>query len=176
MPPDVPARPTGPPLGLRLARTAKAVSRAFDDALAEAGGSRPSWLVLMSLMRGSVANQRELADAVGIRGATLTQHLNTMEADGLLTRRRDPRNRRVHLVELTEDGEAAFHRMREAAVTFDRRLRGDLDDAEITELERLLDRLHTHVAETDPPDSPAPQRDCPPRPDEKPDAHDSGLR
>ena len=31
-----------------------------------------------------------------------------MEADGLLTRRRDPANRRVHVVELTAAGDAAF--------------------------------------------------------------------
>lgn len=142
----MPPPPGGPPLGLRLANTAKAVSQAFDDALAAAGGSRPSWLVLMSLKARSVANQRELAAAVGIRGATLTQHLNTMESDGLLTRRRDPNNRRVHLVELTEKGEAAFFRMREAAATFDRQLRTGLADDDIAALERLLACLHDNVA------------------------------
>lgn len=147
----MPAPPPGPPLGLHLANTAKAVSQAFDDALAEAGGSRSSWLVLMSLKTRSVPNQRELATAVGIQGATLTQHLNTMENHGLLTRRRDPDNRRVHLVELTEHGEAAFHRMREAAAAFDRRLRADLDQNDIANLEHLLGRLHDNA--THQPDS-----------------------
>lgn len=100
----------------------------------------------MSLKARSVANQRELAAAVGIQGATLTQHLNTMESDGLLTRRRDPDNRRVHLVELTEKGEAAFFRMREAAITFDRQLRTGLADDDIAALERLLTCLHDNVA------------------------------
>ncbi len=94
-------RPEAVPLGLRLARAAKAVSRAFDDALAEAGGSRPTWLVLVSLKGKPVASQRELAEAIGIRGPTLTHHLDVMESAGLVTRRRDPGNRRVHLVELT---------------------------------------------------------------------------
>lgn len=141
----MPPPPTGPPLGLRLANTAKAVSQAFDEALAAAGGSRPSWLVLMSLKTRPLASQRELAAAVGIQGATLTQHLNSMESDGLVTRRRDPANRRVHLVELTEQGERAFHRMREAAVTFDRRLRTGLDRDDVTQLELLLDRLRANV-------------------------------
>jgi MarR family transcriptional regulator for hemolysin len=35
-------RPSQPPIGLLLARTAKAVSRAFDDALTAAGGSLPT--------------------------------------------------------------------------------------------------------------------------------------
>ncbi|MDQ2882059.1 MAG: MarR family winged helix-turn-helix transcriptional regulator [Actinomycetota bacterium] len=121
-------RPATPPIGLRLASTAKAVSRAFDDALAAAGGSLPSWLVLISLKTQHLATQRALAAAVGIQDATLTHHLNAMEAEGLVTRRRDPTNRRVHLVELTEHGETAFHRMRTAAVTFDKRLRTGLRD------------------------------------------------
>ncbi|HEY2173633.1 MAG TPA: MarR family transcriptional regulator, partial [Mycobacteriales bacterium] len=101
-------RPTRPPLGLELARTAKVVSRAFDDALTRAGGSQPVWLVLISLKSRQLANQRELAEAVGIQGATLTHHLNAMESAGLVTRRRDPDNRRVHLVELTAAGDALF--------------------------------------------------------------------
>lgn len=134
------------PLGLTLAQTAKVVGRAFDDALAAAGGSTPVWLVLITLKTRPVSNQREIAEAVGIQGATLTHHLNAMESDGLLTRRRDPSNRRVHRVELTDAGEAMFHRLREAAVAFDRRLHGDLTDAEVSRFEHILARLRENVA------------------------------
>jgi MarR family transcriptional regulator for hemolysin len=122
------------------------VSRAFDDALAEAGGSVPVWLVLISLKSQQVRNQRELAEAVGIREATLTHHLNAMDEQGLITRRRDPANRRVHQVELTEAGEAAFQRMRGAATAFDQRLRSGLSGDEVSQLETLLGRLAANVA------------------------------
>ena len=70
--PDPPAGPPArPPLGLHLARVAKEITRAFDDALSEAGGSQPIWLVLISLKTRRLASQRELADAVGIGEATL---------------------------------------------------------------------------------------------------------
>ncbi|WP_167668598.1 MarR family winged helix-turn-helix transcriptional regulator [Saccharomonospora xinjiangensis] len=139
------APPHGPPLGLRLSRTAKAVSEAFDAALAEVGGSRPAWLILMSLKAGAGPSQRHLAETIGIRGATLTQHLANLERRGLLTRRRDPGNRRVHVVALTAEGEAAFRRMRDAAVAFDRRLRSGLDAEQTDTLEALLDRLRDNV-------------------------------
>lgn len=138
-------RPSRPPIGLHLARAARSVSRAFDDALAQAGGSVPVWLVLISLKSQQLNNQRELAEAVGIREATLTHHLNAMDEQGLITRRRDPANRRVHLVELTELGEAAFHRMRGAAVAFDEKLRVGFSDDEVASLESLLSRLETNV-------------------------------
>jgi MarR family transcriptional regulator, transcriptional regulator for hemolysin len=130
------------------------VSRAFDDALGEAGGSLPVWLVLLNTKAGRLANQRELAEAVGVREATLTHHLNAMEADGLLTRRRDENNRRIHVIELTDAGEAAFLRLREAAVAFDRRLRHGVAGDDVVLLEGLLGRLAANVGATAPDDDP----------------------
>ena len=124
-----------------LTRVSRIVSRAFDDALAEAGGSLPVWLVLISLKSGQLASQRKLADAVGIQGATLTHHLNAMESAGLVTRRRDPDNRRLHLVELTPQGDALFFRMRDAAAAFDERLRTGLSQPDVDRLDELLARL-----------------------------------
>src|ERR1700737_198595 len=111
------------PIGLQVTRTAKLVARAFDDALAEVGGSLPAWFVLVSIKAHRHGIQRDLADAIGIEGPTLTHHLNRMETDGLVTRRRDPKNRRIHRVEVTPEGEAMFHRLRRCVTAFDHRLR-----------------------------------------------------
>ena len=108
---DMPA-PFPLPIGLRLSQAARAVERAFDEALGEAGGTLPVWLILLNLKIRKPANQRELAEAVGVREATLTHHLNAMDARGLVTRTRDAANRRVQVVALTEAGEAAFGEMR----------------------------------------------------------------
>jgi MarR family transcriptional regulator, transcriptional regulator for hemolysin len=140
----VPA-PTTPPLGLQLAGTAKAVRRAFEDALAAGGGSLPEWLILVSVKSQDPSNQRDLAAAVGITAATLTHHLNAMEADGLLVRRRDPTNRRIQHVELTTAGEATFNHLRDAATAFDRQLRSGLNKADTNALSTLLQRLHDNV-------------------------------
>jgi MarR family transcriptional regulator, transcriptional regulator for hemolysin len=121
------------------------VGRAFDDALTQAGGSLPVWLVLLNVKTRRLANQRELAVAVGVREATLTHHLNAMEGDGLLTRRRDEVNRRIHVVELTDAGEALFLRLRDAAQAFDRRLRAGITAQESAALEALLNRLAANV-------------------------------
>ena len=137
--------PEHQPVGLHLARVARDVGRAFDAALASAGGSLPVWLVLISLKSRDLANQRALATAVGIQEATLTHHLNAMEAAGLITRRRDPGNRRVHVVEPTEEGDALFVRLREAAVAFDSQLRSGLSHGDIERFTGLLDRLHDNV-------------------------------
>jgi MarR family transcriptional regulator for hemolysin len=133
------------PVGLRLTRASRVVGRAFDEALAEAGGSLPVWLVLLNLKIHPSTNQRELAGAVGIREATLTHHLNAMENDGLLTRRRDPNNRRIHIIEPSEAGDSLFLRLRGAAQSFDGRLRQGFSERDLGQLDRLLSLLVDNV-------------------------------
>lgn len=134
------------PIGLRLNQAARAVERAFDDALAEADGTLPVWLILLNLKIHRPANQRELAEAVGVREATLTHHLNTLDGRGLLTRTRDAANRRIQVVALTEAGEAAFLRLRDAALAFDTKLRAGLTDQDVAALSTLLAKLAANVS------------------------------
>ena len=141
--------PEQEPIGLRLTRVAKTVSRAFDAALAEAGGSLPIWLILVSLKARAHGAQRDIADAIGIEGATLTHHLNKMETAGLVTRRRDPDNRRVHHVELTDAGEELFGTLLQRVIAFDRQLRAGFADQDLTQLRRLLEHLATNTISRD---------------------------
>ncbi|HEV7210322.1 MAG TPA: MarR family winged helix-turn-helix transcriptional regulator [Blastococcus sp.] len=133
--------PSDLPVGLLVSRTAKALSRAFDEALTAAGGSTATWLVLSALQAGPHRTQGELAETVGVRQPTLIHHLDGMERAGFVTRNRAPGNRRVQRVQPTEAGEALFLRLRRAAGSFDGRLRAGLDDAEVAELRRLLAQL-----------------------------------
>ena len=139
--------PTAEPLGLALTRTAKLVGRAFDQALAAVDGTLPTWAILASLKAAKHGKQQDIAEQVGIEGATLTHHLNRLERDGLVSRARDPQNRRIHRILLTEAGEQAFFRMLSAVQEFDRQLRAGLSEDEASSLRSVLDRLQTNVTE-----------------------------
>jgi MarR family transcriptional regulator, transcriptional regulator for hemolysin len=130
---------------LALANTAKRLSRAFDDALADAGGSRPVWLILLALKGQRPETQRELAAAVGVEGATLTHHLDGMERAGLVSRERLPENRRVQRVELTAKGEKAFLRLRDAAVAYDALLREGVAERDLERMRTVLRRMEENV-------------------------------
>jgi MarR family transcriptional regulator, transcriptional regulator for hemolysin len=138
-------RPTGMPIGLRLADVARDVSRAFDESLTSVGGSRSVWMVLLALKSGAAASQQQIADHIGIRGATLTHHLSGMEERGLVVRTREPGDRRTQVVRLTDEGEALFLAMAGAAQEFDARLRRGLKAAEVAQLDALLQRLHANA-------------------------------
>ena len=133
--------PVFPPIGLRLSRTAHAVSQAFERAMAEAGGSASSWQVLLLVRSEQWGTQSKLAEAMGVSSATVTHHLNALETQGLVRRWRDDANRRVQQVELTDAGLALFDRLREVALAHDARLRGLLTKQEVEELSRLLRKL-----------------------------------
>ncbi len=133
-------------LGLLVGRVAKELSRAFDDVLVAAGGSAPTWQVLRALAAGDHRTQAGLAEAIGVRQPTLTHHLDGLERAGLVTRDRDPANRRVQQVRLTAQGEAVFLRLRRAAAAFDGLLHAGLDDADVAQLRRLLTQLSDNVA------------------------------
>src|SRR3954452_22312956 len=112
-------RPTGLPIGLRLADVARDVGRAFDEALSSVGGSRPVWMVLLALKSGAAASQQEIADHIGIRGATLTHHLSGMEERGLVVRTREPGDRRTQVEPLTDEGDQLFATLAGPAREFD---------------------------------------------------------
>jgi MarR family transcriptional regulator for hemolysin len=145
--PSPPGPPSAPPIGFVLSQVSKAVARAFDEAMTQAGGSLSTWLVLRSLMPGGHQPQSELAQAVGVQGPTLTHHLNGLEEQGLITRTRDKADRRAHQVTLTAEGRARFLTLRQTAERFDARLRGDLSGEEVDLLRGLLHRLRANVAD-----------------------------
>jgi MarR family transcriptional regulator for hemolysin len=142
----VPA-PRETPIGLLTSQVGRVLEQAFDDALAAAGGSRPSWLILLSIISGAARTQAGIAEHIGISGPTLVHHLDRLEAAGLVRRDIDPQNRRLRTLTLTDDGRAAFLGMREAALAFDTRLRAGLSDAQLATLRRLLTRLRANATE-----------------------------
>lgn len=133
------------PIGLDVTRTGRVLSLQFNDALAVAGGSLPQWLILTALKRGDHTMQRDIAATIGIEGATLTHHLNRMEADGLVRRERAADNRRNQRVVLTPAGEALFAKLLRTVVAFDQQLCAGLSDRELTTIHKLLARLRANA-------------------------------
>jgi MarR family transcriptional regulator, transcriptional regulator for hemolysin len=138
-------RPDGPPIGLLLATTSKAVGRAFNDALVARGGSIPIWLILNALKHEPRRSQLELARAVGIEGPTMTRHLDGLEQAGLVERRREAVDRRTVQVQLTRAGHTLHGRLLKAVIAFNQRLRTGLSRDDVEMLRRLLGQLRENV-------------------------------
>ena len=138
-------RPRGTPIGLQLARASKTVGRAFNEVLAEVGGSLPVWLILTTLRGDAHPSQQQLARSVGIEGPTLTRHLDQLEAAGLVRRVPHPADRRAVRVEPTEAGLALQARMLDVVIAFNRRLTAGLTENDLARLGELLEALEANV-------------------------------
>ena len=80
------APPVVEPIGLFIGRHARALGGRSTTRLPRPRGTLPAWLVLASVKGARHGMQRQVAADVGIDGATVTHHLNRMEAAGLVTR------------------------------------------------------------------------------------------
>jgi MarR family transcriptional regulator for hemolysin len=125
---------------------ARQLQRAFDEELVHVGGSLSTWVVLATLKGQQHAMQRDLAARAGIDPATMTHHLNRLEASGMVVRTRSPGNRRNQTVELAPAGEALFARMVRGVVAFDGRLRQGRNEQETDAFRATLDRLAANVS------------------------------
>jgi MarR family transcriptional regulator for hemolysin len=136
-------------LGRQLWLTHKSVRELLDGALAQHGGSLQTWVLLKTLASEPNLSHRELSDRMMVSGATLTHHLDRLEADGLLQRTRDLHDRRVVRVDLTPAGKQRAVELESIADGLDLRLRSLLGEADATRLRRLLQRLDDKLLERD---------------------------
>lgn len=131
-------------LARQLAFTHKAVRAEFDQRLADAGGSLSTWIVLRSAGESGLS-QRELADRMGVEGPTLVRHLDRLEKEGLIERRRDPVDRRVTRIAVTGAGTALLERLAAVATAMEAEIRSTMGDAEYEQVFRALAGLQAYI-------------------------------
>src|SRR6266700_3633561 len=106
----------------------------------ERSGLHPyHFAILLVLDEGSAETQGSIADALGYDRGQLVGLLDELEERGFVERRRDPNDRRRHLVSLTSDGK------RTLPLQIEDEFLAPLSEADRTKLHALLLRLaETH--------------------------------
>ncbi|MDA9430756.1 MarR family winged helix-turn-helix transcriptional regulator [Bradyrhizobium sp. CCBAU 51627] len=94
-------------IGRLIARLARLWRRASDQALFDHSLSYATAIPLLVLSRqGESVRQGVLADELGIEGPSLVRLIDLLQAEGLVERREDPKDRRAKTLHLTKAGEA----------------------------------------------------------------------
>jgi MarR family transcriptional regulator, organic hydroperoxide resistance regulator len=119
--------------------------RAFVKVLADELGTHQittsQWSALRVLWRTDGLSQVELAERMMVEKASLTSVVKAMSAAGLVTRKRNSKDRRMLNIFLTATGRRLEHRILPLVSKINKRATRNLSAAEIQQLQDLLTRV-----------------------------------
>src|ERR671930_2288972 len=124
-----------------LKRLGFAAKERATEAYEETGLHPYHYAVLLVLDEGQRDTQGSIADALGYDRGQLVGLLDELEERGLVERRRDPDDRRRHIVRLTAEGKRVLRRLRALARQIEDDFLAPLTDEERANLHALLLRL-----------------------------------
>jgi DNA-binding MarR family transcriptional regulator len=127
--------------GFLLAQLGRAVTRQYRCALSPIGLKPRETQALMRLRADGPMGQQALGAGLDIDASNLVALLNDLEADGLISRRRDPEDRRRHVVEVSGRGTKLLDEVESAAVEVEDQFFAALDEEERAALQGLLARV-----------------------------------
>ena len=121
-----------------LKRLGMAAKERSGGAYAETGLHPYHHAILAVLDDGSRETQGAIADALGYDRGQLVGLLDELEEAGLVERRRDPNDRRRHVVRMTPAGRKALAKLRALSRRLEEGFLAVLDEGERDTLHRLL--------------------------------------
>ncbi|MDE2304088.1 MAG: MarR family transcriptional regulator [Gammaproteobacteria bacterium] len=127
-----------------LHSTARAWRQALNRRLKHLGISQAGWLTIAAIAKDKVApSQSELADRLGVEGATMVAMIDRLVKSQLLVREPSPTDRRIKRVSLTEAGERLYAQLRAEAEAFRRQILAEIDPETLRSATELLERLQS---------------------------------
>ncbi len=133
-------------LGLQMIMVSRRYRRMMDGALQDFGLTDATTLPLRYLVKLDAGiRQKDLAEILDIEGPTLVRVLDQLMAMGLVERVECPDDRRAKLVSATEKGRALHASFDARLAKLRNRIFADAEDAEITAVLNLLQKLETNL-------------------------------
>src|SRR6266852_4158303 len=125
-----------------LYSTARAWRQAIDRRLKYLGVSQASWMTIAVAAKASEPlSQSELADKLGVEGATMVAMVDRLVKAGLVVREPSTTDRRVKRVVLTPAGNLLYDKVRAEAAAFSKELLANMDPEALLAATEVLEGL-----------------------------------
>ncbi|RUT29615.1 MarR family transcriptional regulator [Paenibacillus zeisoli] len=108
------------------------------------GISSSRFEILHQLDQVEEINQSMLQKVINIDSAAITRHLKQLEADGMVSRRKNPEDNRVTFVRLTDDGRKHIEGYKIEKLSFMDQIFKDFSKEEIDSLADFLERMQNN--------------------------------
>ena len=122
---------------------------ALDKRLKHLGIGQSGWITIAMVAKAAEPmSQRALADLVGVEGPSMVSMLDRLERDGFVTRAASPTDRRVKLVQLTDNGKTLYAEVINEAAPFRADLLAGLDPQAMAAATALLETLKKRLEDS----------------------------
>jgi MarR family transcriptional regulator for hemolysin len=126
--------------------TARTWRQAIDRRLKHLGMSQASWMTIAVASKAlTPLSQSELADRLGVEGATMVAMVDRLAKAGFIVRQSCPSDRRINRVVLTEAGNRLLETVQNETAAVRRELLTTLDPAKLAIATELLEILQEAI-------------------------------
>jgi MarR family transcriptional regulator for hemolysin len=134
-----------------LHNTSRSWRQAVDRRLKYLGVSQASWMTIAIAAKArSPLSQSELADKLGVEGATMVAMVDRLVKAGLVIREASTTDRRVKRIVLTPAGTKIYEKVKAEAVALRRELLANTDPKQLLIATELLEGLQGMIETKEP--------------------------
>ncbi|ARU88008.1 MarR family transcriptional regulator [Pseudomonas sp. M30-35] len=131
---------------MQIAQMSRAWRAELDRRLVGLGLSQARWLVLLHLARfAELPTQRELAQSVGVEGPTLARLLDSLEAQGLVSRQAVPEDRRAKKIALSPQAEPLIKKIEAISTELRQELFAGIDEEELDRCQQVHAKILSNL-------------------------------
>jgi MarR family transcriptional regulator for hemolysin len=131
--------------GFALHDVARMLRTYADQRARELGTTRAQWAVLVRLQRCQGSSQIELAEQLDLAPITLARLIDKLTGAGLVERRPDAADRRIHRLFLTEKAAPKLAKLGSLGEAIMERALNGLDEASIATMRQGLERIKANL-------------------------------
>jgi MarR family transcriptional regulator for hemolysin len=125
-----------------LHNTSRAWRQAVDRRLKFLGVSQASWMTIAVAAKARLPlSQSELADRLGVEGATMVAMIDRLVKAGFVIREPSTTDRRIKRIVLTQAGNVLYDKVRAEATAFRKELLANVDPNKLLAATELLEGL-----------------------------------